>query len=96
MVEYKQFGTSRIDVGECRSVREFFNEIRDYDIPSDDNTLFIEYRDGTTYFSGNTEKKPKKTDVAKAIFGNDYCFIHFNGTVIETADSTGHVFVEVA
>lgn len=96
MAEYTVHGTGGIEVIECRNAREFFNEIRDYDLDSDDNFLFVEYTDGTTYFNGNTEKKPKKTNVANAIFENDYYAVHFNGTVIETADSTGYVSVEVA
>ena len=83
------------EVAECRNAREFFKMIEDFDSESDNDHLFIQYKDGTHWFSGSDESRPKKINVAKAIFENDYVVIHFNGTVVETADSTGYVYVEV-
>ena len=94
MAEFKEYGTGRIEVAECRNAREFFKMIEDFE--NDDSHLFIQYTDGTHCFSSSTEGRPKKINVAKAIFENDYVAIHFNGTVIETADSTGYIYVEVA
>ena len=91
MIEFKAYGTGGIEVAECRNASEFFKMIGDYE--NDDSHLFVQYKDGT-HWSG--EGRPKKINVAKAIFENDYVTIHFNGTVIETADSTGYVYVEVA
>lgn len=96
MAEFKGYGTGRIEVAECKSVHEFFKAIQDYDLTNDDSHLFIQYMDGTHYSSSSTESRPKKTNVAKAIFENDYVAIHYNGTVVETADSTGYIYVEVA
>lgn len=95
MIKFKTYGTGRIEIAECRNAREFFKMIEDYDLESDDNYLFIQYKDGTHWFSGFDVSRPKKTNIEKAIFENDYVVIHYNGTVVETVDPTGYVYVEV-